>query len=198
MDKQVRNFQQTLNQLTVELPKIGVNNTEEFLAKSLFFVSIGSNDFLANYLLPASVKALLYTVDQFIDLLISKFSKQLKVNRTRAFICIYIYIFCCVYNKIYRSRGMLIVLQDLYDLGGRRFLVCGIGPLGCIPNQVGNFALNQSECFDPPNEMAAKYNEKLKPLLTQLKGDLPGANFVYGEIYFFTLNILNNPSQYGS
>lgn len=80
MDEQIQNFQKTIDQLRVELVKNGTNNTEEFLAKSLIFVSIGSNDFLSNYLGITSLKPNLYTVDEFIHLLLEKFTKQLKVS----------------------------------------------------------------------------------------------------------------------
>lgn len=93
---------------------------------------------------------------------------------------------------------MIFVVQKLYEIGGRRFLVCGVGPIGCIPfQQAANYGLNGSACSDAPNQMATKYNEKLKPLLTQLKRDLPGSNFAYGEAYYFGLNIILNPSPYG-
>lgn len=80
MDEQIQNFQKTIDQLRVELVKNGTNNTEEFLAKSLIVVSIGSNDFLSNYLGTTSLKPILYTVNEFIHLLLEKFRKQLKVS----------------------------------------------------------------------------------------------------------------------
>ncbi|KAF3340217.1 GDSL esterase/lipase [Carex littledalei] len=30
-------------------------------------------------------------------------------------------------------------LKELYELGARKFLIGGLGPLGCIPNQIGNY-----------------------------------------------------------
>lgn len=94
------------------------------------------------------------------------------------------------------SNNFAFSLQDLYIMGGRSFLVTGIPPIGCIPKQVG--LSNPTGCRHSTNQMAAKYNEKLEPLLMRLKEDLPGANFVYAEIFFLTLSIINNPSPYGN
>ena len=52
----------------------------DYLRKSLFFVCIGSNDYINNYLLPLSTKPLEYTPETYADFLLREFSRQLEVK----------------------------------------------------------------------------------------------------------------------
>lgn len=81
MDRQVQNFQGTVEDLKGELVKIGVSDTTKFLAESLIFVSIASNDLFTYLGLSNSLRnALFNSMDGFIDLVITTFSEQLEVN----------------------------------------------------------------------------------------------------------------------
>lgn len=75
MDDQIANFNITLQQLNSQMG----DDTESFLAKSLFFLNMGSNDYVNNYLLPFSDKPKKYTPEAFSDLLIRNYNKQLMV-----------------------------------------------------------------------------------------------------------------------
>ena len=86
------------------------------------------------------------------------------------------------------------MLQALYNLGLRKFLLAGIGPLGCIPNQ-RSFA-PPDRCVDYVNQILGTYNEGLKSLVDQLNTH-PGALFLYGNTYGAVGDILNNPNTYG-
>nr|PNR63138.1 hypothetical protein PHYPA_001563 [Physcomitrium patens] len=57
---------------------IGEAKTGEVFAKSLWSVIIGSNDYINNYLLTGSATSRQYTPQQYQDLLISEFKKQLR------------------------------------------------------------------------------------------------------------------------
>ncbi|KAL5723341.1 hypothetical protein ACHQM5_006752 [Ranunculus cassubicifolius] len=52
---------------------------ESYLAKSIFFVSIGSNDYLNNYLQPGHNSSRIYTPQKFADLLIDSLRKHLTI-----------------------------------------------------------------------------------------------------------------------
>ncbi|XP_065869484.1 GDSL esterase/lipase At1g71250 [Euphorbia lathyris] len=84
-------------------------------------------------------------------------------------------------------------LLTLYSLGLRKFLIAGIGPLGCMPNQ--RAGLNR--CVDYANQILGTFNEGLKSLVDQLNRRSPGAVFVYGNTYAAVGDILNNPASYG-
>ncbi|KAK1301115.1 GDSL esterase/lipase [Acorus calamus] len=88
-------------------------------------------------------------------------------------------------------------LKTLYDLGGRRFLIAGLGPLGCIPNQIGYSNESTDNCVEHTNRMASRFNSKLKSMLRGLNSDLSGAYFLYWDIYTSSMNIIDNASYYG-
>ncbi|KAG6738681.1 GDSL esterase/lipase At1g71250 [Populus alba] len=85
-------------------------------------------------------------------------------------------------------------LLALYNLGLRKFLLPGIGPLGCIPNQ--RASAPPDRCVDYVNQILGTFNEGLRSLVDQLNRH-PGAMFVYGNSYGSVGDILNNPGTYG-
>lgn len=85
-------------------------------------------------------------------------------------------------------------MQALYNLGLRKFLLPGIGPLGCIPNQ--RASAPPDRCVDYVNQILGTFNEGLRSLVDQLNKH-PGAMFVYGNTYGSVGDILNNPGTYG-
>ncbi|KAJ4822422.1 hypothetical protein Tsubulata_048179 [Turnera subulata] len=87
-------------------------------------------------------------------------------------------------------------LLTLYSLGLRKFLLAGIGPLGCIPNQRASGQAPPDRCVDYVNQILGTFNEGLRSLVDQLNKH-PGAIFVYGNTYGAVGDILNNPGNYG-
>ncbi|KAJ8530962.1 hypothetical protein K7X08_025693 [Anisodus acutangulus] len=90
-------------------------------------------------------------------------------------------------------------LVALYSVGLRKFLVAGIGPLGCIPNQLATGQAPPGRCVDYVNQILGSFNEGLRSLVTLMNnGSHPGAVFVYGNTYAVIGDILNNPARYGN
>ncbi|KAK3008574.1 hypothetical protein RJ639_014573 [Escallonia herrerae] len=86
----------------------------------------------------------------------------------------------------------------LYSVGLRKFLLAGVGPLGCIPNQLATGQAPPGRCVDSVNQMLGTFNEGLKSLVNMLNdGSHPGAMFVYGNTYGIFGDILNNAARYG-
>ncbi|KAF6143928.1 hypothetical protein GIB67_001722 [Kingdonia uniflora] len=85
----------------------------------------------------------------------------------------------------------------LYSVGLRKFILPGIGPLGCIPNQIATRQAEPGRCVDHINEMLGTFNEGLRSLVDQLNVNHPGAIFVYANTYGFIGDILNNMAAYG-
>ncbi|KAL2610664.1 hypothetical protein R1flu_029237 [Riccia fluitans] len=56
----------------------GQEEAERLLAKSLYFVAFGSNDYINNYLQPTSYSRLVYTPEAYQELLVTTFIQQLK------------------------------------------------------------------------------------------------------------------------
>ncbi|KAJ4811857.1 GDSL esterase/lipase [Rhynchospora pubera] len=89
-------------------------------------------------------------------------------------------------------------LKELYDLGGRKFLIGGVGPLGCIPNQIGNNP-NASEgtCIESTNILVLQFNTNLKVMLDDLNRSLRGSYFLFWDVYSKSMEIITNYSRYG-
>ncbi|KAJ0527177.1 putative triacylglycerol lipase [Helianthus annuus] len=89
-------------------------------------------------------------------------------------------------------------IHALYSLGLRKFFLPGLGPLGCIPNQLATGQAPPGRCVDSVNQMLGPFNEGLKRLVGQFNGGShPGAMFVYGNTYGVFGDIMNNPAGYG-
>ncbi|KAJ6697322.1 hypothetical protein OIU85_003671 [Salix viminalis] len=88
------------------------------------------------------------------------------------------------------------LLMRLYDLGARRVLVTGTGPMGCVPAELAQRSPD-GQCSAEIQRAAALYN----PQLTQMIGEL---NNQYGADIFIAANtrqmatdFVRNPQAYG-
>ncbi|XP_078434609.1 GDSL-like Lipase/Acylhydrolase superfamily protein [Wolffia australiana] len=73
-NQQIHNFESTRNQLTARL---GAARAASSIARCIFFVGMGSNDYLNNYLLPNYATRLQYNGEQYAELLVQQYSRQL-------------------------------------------------------------------------------------------------------------------------
>lgn len=89
------------------------------------------------------------------------------------------------------------MLQELYELGARKFLIGGLGPLGCIPNQIGNYQNASDTCVESTNTLALQFNTKLKSMIANLNGYLPGSYFLFWDTYSISMEVITNYSKYG-
>eukprot|EP00249_Psilotum_nudum_P005586 c19037_g1_i1 orf=1-579(-) len=65
-------------------------------------------------------------------------------------------------------------LTDIYELGARKLVVTGIGPIGCVPSQLAQRGLRSGgRCLTRINLIAINYNTALKAMLTELNQELP-------------------------
>ncbi|KAJ3707504.1 hypothetical protein LUZ61_011209 [Rhynchospora tenuis] len=88
-------------------------------------------------------------------------------------------------------------LESLYRLGARKFVVIGLGPLGCIPSQLSSNKSITGQCVDSVNDLVMTYNSYLVHLLNTLNSTLSGSFFVYEDVYSPFIEIINSPSTYG-
>ncbi|CAA7396548.1 unnamed protein product [Spirodela intermedia] len=73
-NQQISNFESTLDQIT---SRLGAAEATSSIGRCIFFVGMGSNDYLNNYLLPNYPTRLQYNGDQYADLLVQQFNRQL-------------------------------------------------------------------------------------------------------------------------
>lgn len=84
-------------------------------------------------------------------------------------------------------------MQELYNLGGRKFSLAGLPPFGCTPIQITLSGDPERTCVDEQNSDARVYNSKLEKLLPTLQGSLYGSKIVYLDAYEALMEILGNP-----
>lgn len=77
-NQQIRNFENTLDQITGNL---GAAMVAPVVARCIFFVGMGSNDYLNNYLMPNYPTRSQYNSRQFANLLIQQYTQQLTVSQ---------------------------------------------------------------------------------------------------------------------
>ncbi|XP_058074097.1 GDSL esterase/lipase At1g29670-like [Magnolia sinica] len=86
-------------------------------------------------------------------------------------------------------------LKWLYGLGGRKFVVLSVQVMGCIPTvreSIGN-----GSCFEPFNEAALLFNQRLKLLVDDIKTQMPASNLVFVNSYKIIKDIIDNPISKG-
>ncbi|CAL4908650.1 unnamed protein product [Urochloa decumbens] len=89
-------------------------------------------------------------------------------------------------------------IQNLYDLGARKFMVAGLPPVGCLPvtkalNQLGG----ARDCIPNQNAAAERYNAALQEMLPKLEAASPGATLAYVDVYTPLKDMVDQPQKYG-
>ncbi|KAI4388895.1 hypothetical protein MLD38_001184 [Melastoma candidum] len=158
-NQQIQNFQNTLDQLTGNL---GADDLARALSRCLFFIGMGSNDYLNNYLMPNYDTKNIYNAQQFADLLVQQYSRQ---------------------------------LTALYNLGARKFVLSGIGQMGCIPSILAqNMA---GACSEEVNRLVQPFNTNVRAMMNNLNANLPEARFVFVDIAGMFQDLVTNARSYG-
>lgn len=95
--------------------------------------------------------------------------------------------------KIYST----VWLQTLYSYGARKFVLIGVGQIGCSPNQLAQNSPDGKTCVERVNSANLIFNNKLRDLVTRLNTEQPDAKFIYINAYGIFQDIIANPAQYG-
>ncbi|XP_057485174.1 GDSL esterase/lipase At5g55050-like [Actinidia eriantha] len=86
------------------------------------------------------------------------------------------------------------VLKRMHYLGARKYVITGIGAVGCCPSQRNQ---TTEECNEEANTWSVKYNEGLKTMLQGLKSELKGMEYSYVDVYKVFARFIETPSTYG-
>ncbi|XP_072970192.1 GDSL esterase/lipase At2g04570-like [Typha angustifolia] len=87
-------------------------------------------------------------------------------------------------------------LRELHALGGRKIDVTSLPPMGCLPLTRLTNSKAVGFCNEEYNALARDFNVKLRRLVRRLNGELPGAKIVYGNVYDFFADVVQNPLSY--
>ncbi|XP_050211671.1 GDSL esterase/lipase At2g31540-like [Mercurialis annua] len=158
---------------------VGEKKAMWIINSSLVVLNGGTNDFNLNiYDIP--IRGFKMTAVEYTDFLLKKVEASIKQFISN--------------HKEYTFN------QDLYGFGVRNLIVAGILPIGSLPSQRSSryaniFSLAYS--LDEQNNISLDYNQKLINLLTKLQQSLPTSKFVYTDLYYRILEMINYPDKYG-
>ncbi|KAL3503526.1 hypothetical protein ACH5RR_037975 [Cinchona calisaya] len=88
------------------------------------------------------------------------------------------------------------LLKQIYNLGGRKFVVAGLTSIGCCPGQ--RIDSITEECKQDINALAINYNQQLTSMLAGLKLDFDDFNYSYFNSYTVLSDIIQNAATYGT
>ncbi|PIN09024.1 Triacylglycerol lipase [Handroanthus impetiginosus] len=88
------------------------------------------------------------------------------------------------------------VLRKLYDLGARRVLVTGTGPMGCVPAELAQRS-RAGECSVELQRAAGLFNPQLTDMLNSLNSELGANVFVAANTFTMHMDFISNPQAYG-
>ncbi|XP_027149277.1 GDSL esterase/lipase At4g28780 [Coffea eugenioides] len=88
------------------------------------------------------------------------------------------------------------ILLRLYELGARRVLVTGTGPIGCVPGELATRSRN-GECAEEPQQAAATFNPLLIQMIQGLNQDLGSNVFVAVNAMQMQNDFITNPRAFG-
>ncbi|XP_060185622.1 GDSL esterase/lipase At5g33370-like [Lycium barbarum] len=88
------------------------------------------------------------------------------------------------------------ILMRLYDMGARRVLVTGTGPLGCVPAELAQRSRN-GECAVELQRAAALFNPQLTQMLQGLNSQVGSNVFIAANTQAMHLDFITNPQAFG-
>ncbi|XP_059665688.1 GDSL esterase/lipase At5g33370-like [Cornus florida] len=88
------------------------------------------------------------------------------------------------------------ILMRLYDLGARRVLVTGTGPMGCVPAELAQRS-RTGECAVDLQRAAALFNPQLVEMINGLNGELGSDIFVAANTAETHYDFISDPQAYG-
>jgi len=91
------------------------------------------------------------------------------------------------------------VSQEIYKIGGRKFGLSKLLPLGCPPisRALEIVRTGGSGCMEEVTVLAKLHNRALPKALKELKSQLKGCTYSIFDAYTAGTAIFNNPSKYG-
>ncbi|KAL6658773.1 hypothetical protein ACP70R_002813 [Stipagrostis hirtigluma subsp. patula] len=86
-------------------------------------------------------------------------------------------------------------LTRLYEAGARKFVVAGVGSMGCIPSVLAQDAMGR--CSPEVDDIVLPFNAGVRAMLDGLNADLAGARFTYLDNFRVFRAILADPAAFG-
>nr|GEY76834.1 GDSL esterase/lipase At5g33370-like [Tanacetum cinerariifolium] len=88
------------------------------------------------------------------------------------------------------------ILTQLYNLGARRVLITGTGPLGCVPAELAQHSRN-GECAPELQRAAELYNPQLYQMIDDLNSKIGSHVFINVNSKKMHSDFINDPAAFG-
>ncbi|KAK6940577.1 GDSL lipase/esterase [Dillenia turbinata] len=88
------------------------------------------------------------------------------------------------------------ILERLYELGARRVIVTGTGPMGCVPAELATRSRG-GQCATEPNKAAALFNPLLAQMIQQLNNDIGSDVFIAANTAQSHKDFISDPQAFG-
>ncbi|XP_051230646.1 GDSL esterase/lipase At5g55050-like [Lolium perenne] len=158
-DKQIEYYSGVYASLARSL---GQAQSDNHLAKSIFAITIGSNDIIHYAKANTAAGAGDGPSQQYVDTLIQSLTGQ---------------------------------LQSLYNLGARKVLFLGTGPVGCTPSL--RELSSTKDCSALANAMAVQYNKAAEAVLSGMSAQHPDLHYALFDSSAALLRYIDQPAAYG-
>ncbi|KAK9201397.1 hypothetical protein WN944_016599 [Citrus x changshan-huyou] len=89
------------------------------------------------------------------------------------------------------------ILMKLHELGARRVIVTGTGPLGCIPAELALSGSPNGECAPEPQQASQIYNSLLVQMIQELNNELNSDVFIASNAFDKNKDFISNPKNFG-
>ncbi|KAG6405082.1 hypothetical protein SASPL_132664 [Salvia splendens] len=88
-------------------------------------------------------------------------------------------------------------LRMLYNFGARKFVLIGVGQIGCSPNALAQNSPDGRTCVARINNANQIFNSRLRGLVDEFNGNTPDARFIYVDAYGVFQDLIDSPSDFG-
>ncbi|KAI3877436.1 hypothetical protein MKX03_026493 [Papaver bracteatum] len=179
LDEQINYFRTTVKN---DLPKIfrTPRVLSHYLSRSVFVIAIVLSHYLSR-----SVFVIAIGTNDYLNNYQPQFYNRSKTNPPQQFA-----------NLLLDTLGQQ--LTTIYNLGGRKFVVYGIGALGCLPVILANVNPKPTTpCAENVNNLINIFNNGLASKLEQLTSSLKGSTFVRADAYTESYAQFQDPVKYG-
>ncbi|CAL5321961.1 unnamed protein product [Camellia sinensis] len=191
--QQMQYFQQYQQRVSA---LIGSARAKQLVNQALVLITLGGNDFVNNYyLVPFSARSRQYSLPDYVRFLISEYQKVLQMSLSVRVKCV-----------LAKQSGSLNGHESqhesgckgrrLYDLGARRVIVTGTGPLGCVPAELAMRSRN-GECAAELQRAAELFNPQLIQMTNGLNARIGTSVFVTANTQLMNRDFISDPQAYG-
>ncbi|CAL5040558.1 unnamed protein product [Urochloa decumbens] len=87
-------------------------------------------------------------------------------------------------------------IEDLYDMGARKFAIINLGPLGCVP-AVRVLNSTGGGCAAGLNQLASSFDAALRPMLTGLATRMPDMAYSLADYFGLAQDAFADPQASG-